>query len=407
MTQSHSPSQAAELSVLVVDDEPMVAEQLGEGLEAMGFTVHVTNSAAEALAIVQECPQIGVVITDIRMPGGDGLQLARDVQAARDEATAIEVIVITGHATIDDAATAVRSRVVDFLRKPFRLATAAEAVDKSLTQVKHRRARHAHQAAVQRRMVEGESQRDELTRRLESATEKLSALGGNSTVPDAVQDKLHAVSHALRTPLNAISASAELMHDRRQQLHTAEYQAILQEGIAEASRAVQLVEELISTEGRPREMPGQVSLAATLRHVLAPLLAVQARHKVLPPEVEQDVPVAASAAAVTRAMELTVDAALDWLTPGGTLASRVSTIQDPQRAWVCVTLVAGMDDACAAIPEIHALEAQGTRMSRTIESLGFLVASRLAERQGGRLTSWIAPTRHGVLRLAFPAAAST
>lgn len=404
MNQAPGTSPGADdLSVLVVDDEPTVAEQLAEGLEALGFSVHVAHGAAEALSMVQQSPQIGVLITDIRMPGGDGLQLARDVQSVRDEASAIEVIVITGHATIDDATAAVRSRVADFLRKPFRLATAAQAVRNSLTQVQNRRARHAHQNAVQRRLLEGESQRDELVRGLESATEKLSALGGSGLVPDAVQDKLHAVSHALRTPLNAISASAELLHDGRKPQDTAEYQAILREGIAEASRAVQLVEELISAEGRGREVPAPLSLAAALRHALAPLLAGRSLHRVQPPEVAQDAPVTAASGGVARALELAVEAALDWLTPGGTLVSRVSTIQDHQQNWVCVTLIAGVDEACAPIPETHTLEAQGTRMSRTLESLGFVVARRLAERQGGRMTSWIAPSRHGVLRLAFPA----
>ena len=114
--------------VLVVDDEAAVAGQLSDGLKMFGYDVVEASSVREARVLLEADPSITVVVTDIRMPDADGLGFARHIMAERDDATAVEVILITGHATIDDASSAMRARVVDFLRKPFRLREAAEAV---------------------------------------------------------------------------------------------------------------------------------------------------------------------------------------------------------------------------------------------------------------------------------------
>jgi hypothetical protein len=74
-----------------------------------------------------------------------------------------------------------------------------------------------------------------------------------------------------------------------------------------------------------------------------------------------------------------------------------------EHAWACVTFVScGPDEAPLPLPAGPMLAAQGTRLSRTLETLSFLVARRLLERQGGSLTSMVTAAGHGVLRLALP-----
>lgn len=400
-TPSVAPAPPA---ILVVDDEPSVAEQLAEGLDASGFTPLVCHSATEALALVRARPDILVVMSDIRMPGGDGLQLARDVQAARGEADALEVIVITGHATIDDAACAVRSRVSDFLRKPFRLATAVTAVQHALERAQERRERHAREAQIARRLLDGEARRDELDRRLVALTERLAAMGEDGQAKVAMQDKLHAVSHALRTPLNAISASAELLQAGASDA-TSDYQRILQDGITEASRAVQLVEELIIAEARPVSEPRQSGLVALLRRALDRAGASRPAHRMEPPAAEPELTVHAPRDVLARALELAVEAALDWAPKGATLRGLAGTLGGEGQDWACVTLVIGPAGSPAPQPPpLPVLEAQGTRLSRTLESLGYLVARRLLERQGGHLSSCVLGPGQAVLRVALPLA---
>ena len=164
MSQATSPgsitwANGAAIGVLVVDDEPVVAEQLAQGLAAHGLRTGFVHNATDALARLDADPGIGVVVTDIRMPGGDGLGLAQKILSQRPASAAVEVIIITGHATIDDATAAVRTGVADFLRKPFRLAEAVQAVTKAMARVVQRSARAGpgQTAGTWRRTLSGRS----------------------------------------------------------------------------------------------------------------------------------------------------------------------------------------------------------------------------------------------------------
>src|SRR3954454_24096576 len=85
-------NEGSALSVLVVDDEPMLADELADGLREEGFVVQTANSAIAALAALRADPGIGVLVSDIRMPGGTGLSLAAEVLGKEPEATARGVI---------------------------------------------------------------------------------------------------------------------------------------------------------------------------------------------------------------------------------------------------------------------------------------------------------------------------
>lgn len=126
------------LAVLVVDDEPVVLEQIGQALRRRGHDVTLASSAAEAADLVAARADIGVVVTDIRMPDRDGLSLARHLAGAEGAARP-EVVLVTGHATIEDAASAVRIGVSDFLRKPLRAAELADAVGAAMERALSRR----------------------------------------------------------------------------------------------------------------------------------------------------------------------------------------------------------------------------------------------------------------------------
>ncbi|MBX9945301.1 MAG: response regulator transcription factor FixJ [Reyranella sp.] len=101
--------------VHVVDDDAGVRQSLAFLLSTAGFAVRVHESAVaflEALADARD----GCVVTDIRMPGMDGLQLQREL-AARE--VRLPVIVITGHGDVALAVEAMKAGAVDFIEKPF------------------------------------------------------------------------------------------------------------------------------------------------------------------------------------------------------------------------------------------------------------------------------------------------
>ena len=101
--------------VHVVDDDADVRQALAFLLDTAGYTVRVHESALAFLEVLSEVKG-GCVVTDIRMPGMDGLELQRRLRA---QAVGLPVIVITGHGDIALAVEAMKAGAVDFIEKPF------------------------------------------------------------------------------------------------------------------------------------------------------------------------------------------------------------------------------------------------------------------------------------------------
>lgn len=116
--------------ILIVDDEPHTRAFICDGLNALGITSDTTGvaTADEALAeISRRLPDL--VITDVRMPGLNGLDLARYL---RQNYPDTKVIVVTGYSTRDIEKTALALSVTALLKKPFGLDTLGEVVRKAL-----------------------------------------------------------------------------------------------------------------------------------------------------------------------------------------------------------------------------------------------------------------------------------
>lgn len=128
-----------QIRILVVDDEQVVALPLAAGMIALGVQAKAAHNAKDALARLSEDSGIGVVVTDIRMPGGDGLALAQTILAEQDDNRAVEVILITGHARAEDVATAMAAGAMDLLQKPFRLGDAFPPVLRAMARASERR----------------------------------------------------------------------------------------------------------------------------------------------------------------------------------------------------------------------------------------------------------------------------
>ena len=104
----------AEIVVHVVDDDEAVRDSLRVLLDAAGFAVRTHASAEALLASGPTLP--GCVLTDVRMPGMDGLELLRRLHAA---AIPMPVVLMTGHADVPTAIRAMKAGALDFLEKPF------------------------------------------------------------------------------------------------------------------------------------------------------------------------------------------------------------------------------------------------------------------------------------------------
>lgn len=122
MTAPADGKSAREISILVVDDDDEVRGMLAETLQDFGYSVRQAASGEEALPILTEGSAIDMLITDIRMPGMSGLELAEQVERER---AGVGIIVISGYFQPQP----VRQR---FLRKPFRIHELATAVEEEL-----------------------------------------------------------------------------------------------------------------------------------------------------------------------------------------------------------------------------------------------------------------------------------
>jgi nitrogen regulation protein NR(I) len=101
--------------ILVVDDEPNLRRVLSAQLERDGYEVHTAEDGEQALGILKE-HHIDLVITDLRMPKIDGMELLRRAQKIDAE---LPVVMITAHGTVDNAVEALKTGAFDYLTKPF------------------------------------------------------------------------------------------------------------------------------------------------------------------------------------------------------------------------------------------------------------------------------------------------
>ncbi|MDO6514879.1 MULTISPECIES: sigma-54 dependent transcriptional regulator [unclassified Neptuniibacter] len=108
-------SDQSPLPIILVDDEKHIRLAAGQALELGGYDVTTLETAEQALSIItSDWP--GILITDINLPGIDGLDLMKQVVAL--DAT-LPVILITGHGDISMAVSAMRDGAYDFIEKPF------------------------------------------------------------------------------------------------------------------------------------------------------------------------------------------------------------------------------------------------------------------------------------------------
>ena len=107
-----------EAEVLLVEDDESNREAMTRALRKTGYKVKDFSRAEEALDYLQKTENVVLVITDLVMPGMDGLDLLREV---KNLSQGIAVLLVTGHATVDTAVEAMKKGAEDYLTKPIEL----------------------------------------------------------------------------------------------------------------------------------------------------------------------------------------------------------------------------------------------------------------------------------------------
>jgi len=121
--------------ILIVEDEPTTSWALAEGLSDDGFTIDTFRSAEEALAWLREGSS-DLVISDLRLPGLSGLELAKKLRRGRN---AQPVIIVSAYGSPETVRDLRRAGVADVFPKPFQIDALRRAVRRALAENATRR----------------------------------------------------------------------------------------------------------------------------------------------------------------------------------------------------------------------------------------------------------------------------
>ena len=198
--------------IIVVDDKLPLAETLADGLVDRGYAATALGSAREALAAVAD-GKVDLLVTDLRMPELDGLELVDAVRAAAPE---LPVIVMTAYGAIDSAVESIRKGAYHYLTKPFKLDELVMFVERALAD----RALRRETAALRRTLretfsIKGIVGRSAAMQKVFSIVERVARsevsvliTGETGTGKGAIARAIHGESDRSRGPFVAVNCAA-------------------------------------------------------------------------------------------------------------------------------------------------------------------------------------------------------
>lgn len=191
---------------LIVDDEPDIAIVLKLHLEDAGYTTAWAGSGEAALQMLSE-GEYSLVLTDIRMPGMNGIELLNRIS---EKAISASVIMMTAHGSEDLAVECMKSGAVDYFCKPFSL--------------------------------------DDMLQRVERAIVHRRVLLNNKRLEQERNDFFFMLSHDLKNPITAIIGSIDIMREGRLGPVNTEQVEYLQSAIDSCNEVVSMIDNLLDVQ---------------------------------------------------------------------------------------------------------------------------------------------------------------
>jgi len=202
--------------VLVVDDEPKMQRVLEIMLRKMGHEVLLAADGQAALTLAQRVP-VDLVMTDLRMPGMDGIAL---LTALREHGVAAPVILLTAYGTVESAVTAMKKGAYDYILRPFDVEAVELVVTRALAMERVRREHQFLREEVEKGWGEfiGRSaamqQQYELIGQVASTHTSVLITGESGTGKELAARAIHRASprrRALFVPINCAAIPADLL----------------------------------------------------------------------------------------------------------------------------------------------------------------------------------------------------
>jgi len=204
---------AGHATILVVDDEPELRRALDKLLSRNGYHVLTAGDGEEALSVLRASGEVHLILSDLLMPRVGGLDLLKAVQVI---SPTTEMVIITGHGTIEAAVEAMKMGAYDFIEKPFSTATALNTVRKAL----EKQQLIAENLELRRKLEEIQGPQDiigtsdvmratvETARQVAVSSATILLTGESGTGKEVVANAIHRWSERASRPMVTVSCAA-------------------------------------------------------------------------------------------------------------------------------------------------------------------------------------------------------
>jgi len=348
--------------LLLVDDEPGIRKMMSLDLSSDGYQVFTAEDGTKGLEVFDhEKPCL--VLTDLKMPGIDGIEVLRRIKEKSPET---EVIVITGHGDMDLAIRSLQLDASDFITKPVN----PQALQVALDRAQKRLALKAELRAYTR----------ELEQRVADATEKVVA----SERLAAVGQTVSSLVHSIKNMLSGLKGGAYLIKEGRSQ----QSDKMMDHGMEMLQRNLRRVQNLVYdllTLAKPRQPKLEEVPTAELMREAVDLLAPLAQDK----EVELSLEVPKEAQSVHADRKAILDSLINLI------CNAVDAAATRSQGWVKVGLINGREEVAFEVEdngpgldeeaESRIFEGFYSSKGAAGTGLGLMVTQKIAREHGGRV----------------------
>src|SRR5256712_11604701 len=403
-----------QLKVLVVDDEESVVVTIKAILQLDGYNVSTTTSGVQARAMVRDT-EYDLVLTDLRLEDGDGLDVLKAVRERHPETI---TIMLTGYASLESAIQAIRAGAYDYLVKPSEVEELRSAVARGIERRRLGQELRMRVAELERANREIADLNSSLQRRIDDATAELKERDEQLKELDRMKSQVLSIaSHELKTPITAMSGFLQVALRRVRRIVSGGPEAAgietlgpvleqLETVYRQTGKLARLIDELLDVSriqtGRIEFKHGQVGLSDLADEGAKRMQLKTSVHEISVKRLDGPAVVTADRDHVEQVLNNLIANAIKYSPGGGPVTIEVG----PERDGVRLTVRdQGIGIAPNQLEAIFGLFYRSPdRAARDVAGmgLGLYISKEIVSRHGGRIWAESTPERGRAFHVRLP-----